>query len=162
MSFWSCAQLRPGHNRLALYCLKLAGFEIYSPRLRLPRRRDRKNLPPPSLFPNYCFVLITLQWHAAHRCPGVIRLVLDGWTPARVPDGVISELMSRERNGLIELPKRPEFRAGAHVRVRHGPFAGQLALFVGMKPRQRIEVLLSLLGAQQRVELAREDVEMIR
>ena len=53
------------------------------------------------------------------------------------------------------------FQPGDRVRVRQGPFEGQLALFVGMKPRQRIEILLSLLGGHQRVELASEDVEVI-
>ena len=30
---------------------------------------------------------------------------MDGPCPARVPDGVITEIRSRERDGLIELPK---------------------------------------------------------
>jgi hypothetical protein len=30
-----------------------------------------------------------------------------------------------------------------------------------MKPRQRVEVLLQLLGGEQRVELARTDIEVI-
>jgi len=161
MAFWAAAQLQPNRTKLALHCLELAGFEVYNPRLRLPRRRDRKILPPPQLFPSYCFVLIKLQWHAAHRAPGVIRLVLDGWVPARVPDAIIAALRARERNGLIELPRRPAFQPGDRVRVCHGPFEGQLATFVGMKPRQRIEILLSLLGGHQRVELASEAVEVI-
>jgi hypothetical protein len=31
--------------------------------------------------------------------------VMDGEQPARVPDAVISEIRSRERNGFVELPK---------------------------------------------------------
>ena len=161
MAFWACAQLQPNRAKLALHCLGLAGFETYDPRLRLPRR-DRKIRPPPQLFPGYCFVLIQLQWHDARWSPGVIRIVLDGLVPARVPDAIVSELRARERGGLIELPRPPTVQPGDRVRVRRGPFAGQFALFVGMRPRQRVEVLLSLLGAQQRVELGREDVEVMR
>jgi transcriptional antiterminator RfaH len=162
MGFWACAQLVPNRAKLALHCLGLAGFETYDPRLRLPRRRDRKILAPPQLFPGYCFVLIQLQWHEARWSPGVVRLVLDGLAPARVPDAVISELRARERNGLIELPRPPTVQSGDRVRVRRGLFSGQLALFIGMRPRQRVEILLSLLGGQQRVELGKEDVEAIR
>jgi len=30
---------------------------------------------------------------------------MDGELPAKVPDDVIAEIRSRERNGLVELPK---------------------------------------------------------
>jgi transcriptional antiterminator RfaH len=107
------------------------------------------------LFPGYAFVLIELQWHAARWSPGVIRLVLDGVQPARVPDRVIADLRSRERNGLVELSLRPGFRPGDKVRITRGLFAGQPALYDGMRPHERVAVLLQLLG---RVELPAGDV----
>ena len=42
-----------------------------------------------------------------------------------------------------------------------GPFAGHIGLFAGMKPRARVEVLLSLLGSQQRMTLAADAVEAV-
>jgi len=42
-----------------------------------------------------------------------------------------------------------------------GPFQGQLALYAGMKPRERVEVLLALLGGQQRVTLPKGDIEAV-
>ena len=80
----------------------------------------------PPLFPRYAFVWIELQWHAARWCPGVIRLVLDGDKPAKVPDTVINDLKKRERNGLIELPPPPGRHRGDRVRIVRGAFAGQL------------------------------------
>jgi transcription antitermination factor NusG len=50
---------------------------------------------------------------------------------------------------------------GDTVRVLQGPFAGRLALYGGMRPRDRVLVLLQLLGAQQRVELGRDDIEAV-
>ena len=40
-------------------------------------------------------------------------------------------------------------------------FQGHLAIFADMKPRQRVEILLCLLGSQQRVTLASTGVELI-
>jgi hypothetical protein len=37
-----------------------------------------------------------------------------------------------------------------------------LAIFADMKPRQRVEILLQLLGGEQRVTLAKKDVEVVR
>jgi transcription antitermination factor NusG len=84
MAYWTCAQLVPHQERLALHCLdRVAGFEVYAPRIRAPRAARCQD--PRLLFPGYVFILIVLQWHAARRTPGVVRLVLDGGVPARAP-----------------------------------------------------------------------------
>ena len=160
MAFWAAARFQPKHERLALHFLRLSGFEVYVPRLREQRTRHGRRVEvTPPLFPGYAFVVIELQWHAAHRAPGTLGLVMNGGGPAHVPDRVIDELRSRERNGLIELTKPRGPRMGSRVKVTVGPFAGQLGIYAGMKPHQRVEVLLTLLGGQQRVSLSREAIE---
>ena len=84
---------------------------------------------------------------------------MNGIGPAAVPDGVIAALRSRETGGLIELPQPPKFRAGDRLRVIHGPFAGHVGLYAGMKPRERVEILLAILGGSQRVTLPEDYVE---
>jgi transcriptional antiterminator RfaH len=160
MSFWAAAQLQPQRDGLALHCLAAAGYQVYAPRLRERRTvHGRTLVRTPLLFPGYLFVWIELQWHAARWAPGVVRIVLNGGTPAVVPDGVIAALKARETGGLIELPPPPKFRPGERVRVLHGPFAGHIGLYAGMKPHARVEVLLAILGGSQRVTLAADSVE---
>jgi transcriptional antiterminator RfaH len=160
MAFWCAAQLQPQRDGLALHCLAAAGYQVYAPRLRERRTvHGRAVVRTPLLFPGYLFVLIELQWHAARWAPGVVRLVLNNGTPAAVPDGVINMLRKRERDGLIELPRPPKFRPGDRLRVLHGPFAGHIGLYAGMKPRERVEVLLAILGGAQRVTLPMDAVE---
>jgi transcriptional antiterminator RfaH len=160
MAFWACARLEPRREALAEHCLALAGFSVYTPRLREHRvLRGRRVEVNPPLFPGYCFVAIVLQWHAARWAPGVRGLIMNSAEPVRVPDAIIEEIRSRERGGLIELPEPPQVRPGDAVRILRGPFAGRLAIYAGMKPRARVEVLLSLLGSQQRVMLAADAVE---
>ena len=86
---------------------------------------------------------------------------MDGIRPARVADQIIDDLRKRERDGLIELP-RLKLRPGDRVRLVRGPFAGQVVIFAGMKPRERVEVLLTFLAAQQRVTLSQDDVERVQ
>jgi transcription antitermination factor NusG len=85
---------------------------------------------------------------------------MDGEQPARVPDPVIAEIRSRERNGLIELPKLRRV-PGMQVRVISGPLREQIGLLGALRPHERVLVLLQLLGGQQRVELARSAIEAI-
>ena len=163
MAYWCAARLQPHRESLALHCLGLAGYEAYYPRLRDKRIRHgrRVELRPP-LFPGYAFVLIQLQWHAARWAPGTLGLIMDGVGPAHVPDSVIQEIRDREVGGLIELAPPPALRRGARVRILRGPFTGHLAIFADMRPRQRVEILLQLLGGEQRVTLAKKDIEVVR
>ena len=87
---------------------------------------------------------------------------MNGVGPAAVPDGVITALKARETDGLIDLPRPPKFRPGDRLRVCSGPFAGHVGLYAGMKPRERVEVLLAILGGSQRVTLAADAVEQAR
>ena len=51
-------------------------------------------------------------------------------------------------------PQKPGLRRGDQVRITRGPMAERLAIYDGMKGRERVEVLLAMLGSVQRVELA--------
>ena len=163
MGYWACARLEPHRERLALHCLGLAGFETYLPRIRERRRSHGRwiKIRAP-LFPGYCFLTVEAQWHAARWSVGVIGLIMDGIRPAKVPDAVITEIRGREVGGLIDLPKPPPLRRGARVRILRGPFTDHLAIFADMRPRERVEILLQLLGGQQKVMLAQQDIEAVR
>ena len=98
----------------------------------------------PPLFPAYAFIVIQQQWHSARWSIGVTALIMDGVAPARVPDQVIDEIRRREVRGAVELPKAPGMQVGARVRVTRGPFQGHFGLYAGMKPHERVEVLLAM------------------
>jgi len=160
--FWCCAQIEPYRERLALHCLDLNGFEVYCPRLREQCRvRGRKIERTPLLFPGYAFVLVVSAWWSARWSAGVRRLVMDGELPAKVPDAVIAEIRSRERNGLVELPKPRGLAPGTRVRVISGPLSAQIGLLAALRPHERVLVLLQMLGGQQRIELATSAIEAI-
>jgi hypothetical protein len=42
-----------------------------------------------------------------------------------------------------------------------GPFTRHLVIYAGMRPAERIEVLLALFGSQQRAVMGRNDVEAV-
>jgi transcriptional antiterminator RfaH len=126
--YWCCAQVEPRRERLASHCLGLAGYEIYQPLLREQRRsHGRKITVTPPLFPGYLFVWVVRGWWDARWSPGVVRLIMDGLVPARVPDAVIGEIRSRERGGFVELPKPRGLRPGMRVRVISGPAEAALS-----------------------------------
>ena len=163
MGYWCCGQTEPHREAAATHFLGLAGYETYCPRLKLVRpRRGRKVVSHPPLFPSYLFIAITAGWWNARWCPGIVKLLTAGDAPMPVPDSLIFEIKSRERGGLVELPRREKFKAGDRVRILQGPFEGHLGLYAGMRPHERVLVLLALLGGEQRVELPKADIEAVR
>jgi transcriptional antiterminator RfaH len=161
MSYLACAQIEPFRERLAAHCLSLNGFEVYCRLREQIRIRGRKIVRTPPLFPGYAFVLVVSAWWSARWSPGVRRLVMDGEQPAHVPDDVITEIRSRERNGLVELPRPRGLMPGTRVRLVAGPFCDQIGLLAALRSHERVLVLLNLLGGQQRVELARSAIEVV-
>ena len=95
-------------------------------------------------------------------------LLMNGNGPARVADHIIDELKSRERDGLVELPAalRPRplarFKVGDQVKITDGPMRGFKGLIAGLKPHERVAVLLELLGSTRPIELAGADIEPVR
>jgi transcription antitermination factor NusG len=164
MPFW-VAQIDGRREALALHYLQeIAAYEVYLPRIRATRRGGDE-----PLFRGYCFVLATSRgWWTARWSPGIFGLIMNGDAPALLADAVIEELRGREgRDGLIRLPKlrrlnggRPQFERGDNVRVARGPMIGCFGIVAEMKPRERISVLLSLLGSSRPVELSAADVRL--
>ena len=162
MSYWACARLEVRREAVARHFLILAGYEIYIPQIREQRvRRHRRVEVISPLFPAYGFVVIESQWHTARWSIGVAALIMDGTSPARVPDQVIAEIRQREVRGAIELPPPAGLLAGDAVRVARGPLAGLTGLYHGMSGRQRVEVLLAILGGQARTTLSSGDIEAV-
>jgi transcriptional antiterminator RfaH len=161
MAYWACARLESRRETVAQHFLKLAGYQVYIPQIREQRLKRGKRVEVIApLFPAYAFVVIEQRWHTARWSIGVAAIIMDGMAPAKVPDQVIDEIRCREVRGAVELPKAPDMKIGERVRVLGGPFAGHLGLYTGMKPHARVEVLLALLGSQQRVTLPRGSIEL--
>jgi transcriptional antiterminator RfaH len=163
MPFWTAAKVLVRKERLALHFLGLSVYQTYVPRVRdRIVRCGRKVSEISALFPSYIFILIEVGWYTARFTPGLSAIVMHGDKPARIPDGVIADLHARERNGLIKLPPPPKpiapFAAGDELKVRSGLFTGLHGLYAGMAPRERIFMLLRMLGSERTVELAQGDV----
>ena len=155
---WFVAHTQPHAEGKATAHLNRQGFEIYFPRY-LKRRRHARRIEtvPAPLFPRYLFVAVDLaaqRWRSIYSTVGVTRLVCNGDKPSPVPDGVVEALKSREdTDGFIKLDRRLPFRAGDKIRVLDGVFSSCFGLFEGLAERERIAILLDLLGRKVRVVL---------
>jgi transcriptional antiterminator RfaH len=157
-ALWYVAQTQVNAETKAAQNLLRQGFGVYLPRylkLRSHARKIEKVAAP--LFPRYLFVSIDInlqRWRSVQSTYGVSQLVLNGSDPAPVAGAVIEALKAREDvSGFVKLDQRPKFAIGEKVRVIAGVFAENLGLFDGMADRERIAILLDLLGRKVRVSI---------
>jgi transcriptional antiterminator RfaH len=155
---WYVVQTHVNREAKAAVNLRRQGYDIYLPRYLKRRFHARKaDFTAKPLFPRYLFVAIDMgahRWRSIQSTLGVSRLVSNGDNPAPVPEGVISALQAREDDqGLIKLNFKPAFEPGDKVRILAGAFMDSAGLFNEMADRDRVSILLELLGRKVRVLL---------
>lgn len=158
MKRWYVARTHARAEAQAMAHLARQGFQTYLPRVRKRRRHARRvDMVTAPLFPRYLFVAFDRtrdSWRAISSTIGVAQLLCMGETPLAVPEGVVAAIRARQgEDGLVALAPEPRFEKGAMVRIVAGPMSRQIGLFDGLSERDRVVVLLDLLGREIKVEM---------
>lgn len=162
-SCWYVVQTQVHAEQKAAANLLRQRYEVYLPRYLKRRRHARRieNVPAP-LFPRYLFVsfdIATARWRSIQSTYGVSHLVCNNQEPATLPARVVADLRGREdEKGFVRFDPRPQYTPGDKIRVVDGVFSDSFGLFEGMADRDRIAILLDLLGRKVRIILDREFV----
>jgi transcription antitermination factor NusG len=70
-----------------------------------------------------------------------------------VPDGLVGAIRRRDdERGVQDIPLH-EFRPGERVRVEEGPLTGYEGVFLARTSRERVLVLLDIVGREARTKL---------
>jgi transcriptional antiterminator RfaH len=159
---WYCARTKPKHEHIASADLrKNLELEVFLPRLRIERATQRgavRVIEP--LFPCYIFVrcVIEEKINEIRHTNGISSLVRFGFEIPKIADSIIEELQNcfeAEEPMTVENHLSP----GDEVEVADGAFAGMSAYVLRNLPaRQRVQVLLDILGRPTPVEVDRNSV----
>jgi transcriptional antiterminator RfaH len=163
---WYCARTKPKHEHIAAANVrKNLNLEVFHPRLRVERatKRGIVRLVEP-LFPCYIFIRCAIEERLSEiqHTTGISSLVRFGGRIPIVNDSVIGELQecfSAEEPMMVEDSISP----GDEVTVGNGAFTGMRAFVLRVLPaRQRVQVLLDILGGPTPVEVDRSLVVLER
>ena len=161
-NFWFCIKSKPRQEAVAVRNLKAVGdIDIFFPRIRRTRRGHEKNkevIEP--LFPGYIFVKFNPEdsQGTVKSTRGVLHLVSKNGKAVDVDHKVIDELKALGPDGILSMLDE-ELKVGVKIKVIRGIFAGSEGEVLKLAtPQKRIAVLLTLLGAQQSVEMPMDDV----
>lgn len=157
---WIVAQTQPRRELWAAENIDRFGFEFYLPRISVTTiTRGLKVLRAEPLFPRHIFVRSDQgEWHGLTGCWGVSGIIMFGESPGVLPLSELRRLRSAEDQGFIVLPGR---QIGDKVRVKGGAFDGCTGVYQGDAPKDRVKVLLDLLGRKTTVLLADKHIEAV-
>jgi transcriptional antiterminator RfaH len=163
MSVWLAVHTHALAEEKAHFHLKRQGFEVYLPRYSRRRSHARKvEWVPSPLFPRYLFVAVdedAPRWHSIQSTVGVAGLVKSGSLPAQLPMNVVAAIRERENEkGFVELDYSPPFKPGEVIRITSGSMKDQTGIFQCLDDKQRVVLLLDLLGRAVTVRLPVESV----
>jgi transcriptional antiterminator RfaH len=160
---WYCVKTQPKRESIAYGALAaLPDIEAFFPRVRYRRALARgPRAVVEALFPGYLFVRFApaRRVRAVRYARGVSYIVRQGREFAPVPEQIIAELRALATTQVLELPPEP-WKLGERVRVISGIFRGASGKVAGLVPaRQRVQILLELLGQENRVEFSLDVLE---
>lgn len=151
MQHWYAVQTKARSEALALTHLKRQGYHVHLPMLRNARhRRGRWCSTLEPLFPGYLFVQLDIS--AENSAPirstrGVLGLVRFGLEPRPVPQAIMHGLLQAQAASEAIDPSNL-FQAGDRVTLVDGPMKGLAAIVQAKEGRERVLLLLDLLGRE--------------
>ncbi len=167
MKRWFVVNTKPGAEKLAQTHLERQGFTVYLPRMIKKLRHQRRPVAPVEvpLFPRYLFVQIDLAvdaWHCINNTIGVARLVSFGKLPSAVSHRVIDEIRQREdEDGIVRLSRMHRFKQGDQVAIVEGALMDRTGIFQCETDKERVIVLLNLLGREISVTVGQDALHKI-
>lgn len=155
---WYCVRVRPKQEAVSARMLRSeAGIEVFCPFIRFKRARRAGTMwVTEGMFPGYLFGHFAFAEHHRHvvSISGVSTIVRFGEQPAIVPDEIIAELRAHvtdQETIVIPQPIEP----GTEVKIVEGAYKGVNAVVSRLLPaRERIAVLLEVLGMEREVEIS--------
>lgn len=156
MNLWYVIQTKPKKEGEARNYLSTKGVEIFAPLLEEFRfRNGRMNMERTHLFPGYIFGKFNLeQDYALIRWGKGVKCVLGyGGYPVPLTEEVVTTIKERtDGHNIVRL--RQDFKPNDVVRIKTGPLKELLGIFDRwVSPKDRVRVLLNLIGYQPAVEI---------
>lgn len=120
---WYAVQVHTRHEKQASQILIEKGYEIFRP-MYVKRKSHPRVFCEAPLFPGYLFCRVASKvMGKIVTTPGVLRIVSNGNTPARVDESEINRVRQITESDLARTPWR-YLPSGCRVRIESGPLSG--------------------------------------
>lgn len=166
MKRWYALFCKPREDARAQLHLENQGYTVFRP---LARVRKIGVAPAKcvveSMFPRYMFVHLDAQdenWAPIRSTRGVVGLVRWGEYVPSLPNAWVSNLQARlSAEGWLDLSQPPAWQPQQPVRIVAGAFEGSEAIFQSRSGKDRVLILLNMLGQMRQVEVRESQLSQL-
>ncbi len=117
------------------------------------------------VFPSYVLVEMVLEdqsWYVVRHTPGVTGFVGTGNHPIALSPKEVAEIMAKITKDQAKPKMEISFKAGDTVRVKSGPFAGQVGPVVEVIPdKGKVKFSVTVFGRETLVEADHAELEKL-
>ena len=161
---WYVAHTKPRQEHVARENLLRQGYGVYLPQMKVLKcRRQRQQIGYEPLFPRYLFFQPRDAEHSiapVRSTQGVTSIVRFGGVPALLRAGAVADIRAFEcLQNAADLAALRAFQPGKSVVVTAGPLAGLQGL-IAMVSKERVIVLMRLLGEETKVGLSPDELRL--
>lgn len=165
---WYVAIAKTGASLSVRDELIAAGFDAYAPIERIARTRARKRVAVDvPMFGQYLFVEVYGgNFPDVRAIDGMRGYISSAEGPIRISDEIIEDLKTLETRGLFDFTRAKNkitlsFEPGETVRVLAGPFSGFIGQVLAKRGKRRVQVLLSLFGRANEINIESADLKKV-
>ena len=156
MKYWLVATYKINEIKRAENNLSNQKFDYYLPKIKV--KKSSSYLGEEILFPGYVFIKTRLEEYSLIKyTKGIKKIVKFGKNIPCLTDNEINSIKSIEKLSNSK-PLTPKISIGQESEVTDGPFKGTLVKICSLPLKDRIEVLLSILGSSRRVSILKKDL----
>ncbi len=152
---WYLIYTKPRQEEVAVRNLDRQRYEVFLPKIRQVRRRHGRRMSCiEPMFPRYLFISLDTHrdnWGPIRSTIGVSNMVKFGNNPACVPKDLVEMLIKQGDESGVHRVDIEEFKAGGRIRICEGPLMGYEGIFIAKTSRDRVTVLLDIVGKQSRL-----------
>ena len=137
--------------------LKNQNYIFYIPKFTKRLANHKKKTT--SLFPGYGFVKGNdNKLNSLRYTRGLINILKTGDTYATIDNEIIKSVRYLEKSSASK-PIDTNLRIGDEISIKSGPFKDYISKIISLPAKDRVTVLLSLLGSDKNIELPMNFVE---
>ncbi len=163
MKQWYVINTKPHQEEKALINLARQGYDAWLPRFTKSVCHARKVVKKKeALFPGYLFVFFDIEntyWTRIRHTYGV-KSIIGNTKPASIDSEFIKKLQENLKEGSFIASS--EYQEGDEIKIVLGPFANTIATIKKLLPKQRVEILLDLLGGNVTTQMQRSSIVLMR
>lgn len=152
---WYVVQTQFKKEDMAQWNLRAQGFTVYCPMIN----------DTTYVFGGYVFVQMdidTCRWRSINGTRGCKRVMcMDPEMPSPIPNGMIEEMMRQDANGGFVKNIEKAFAIGDRLKILDGPLTGHVGECIATT-KGRIQLLLHILGGENKVYLNDQNLELAR